>query len=90
MPILYADMAVFWHSCSFIGIAAYYSTNLTLAWRLPLALACVGPVALLAGIIVSAVLAHSALVEMPSHFVWSMLIEAKFSMFLRRLDTWFG
>jgi hypothetical protein len=37
-------------SCAWISVGTYYATNLTLQWRLPLALACVGPLALLAGL----------------------------------------
>lgn len=37
-------------SCAWIALACYYAPNLTLAWRLPLALACVGPIFFLAGL----------------------------------------
>ena len=37
-------------SCAWLSVGTYYSTNLTLSWRLPLALACVGPLGLLAGL----------------------------------------
>jgi hypothetical protein len=37
-------------SCAWLSVGTYYSTNLTVTWRLPLALACVGPLALLAGL----------------------------------------
>lgn len=36
--------------CAWLSVGTYYSTNLTLSWRLPLALACVGPLGLLAGL----------------------------------------
>lgn len=35
---------------AWVSVASYYAKNETLAWRLPLALACVGPLGLLAGI----------------------------------------
>lgn len=37
-------------SCAWISIGTYYATNLTVQWRVPLAMACVGPLALLIGL----------------------------------------
>ncbi|KAJ9614304.1 hypothetical protein H2200_002440 [Cladophialophora chaetospira] len=37
--------------CSFGSIGCYHATNRTLSWRLPLALACVGPLGLLIGLL---------------------------------------
>ena len=37
-------------SCPFISIGTFHASNQELAWRLPLALACVGPLALLVGL----------------------------------------
>ena len=37
-------------SVAWVSVATYYATSETLQWRLPLALACVGPLGLLAGI----------------------------------------
>lgn len=36
--------------CSWISIGTYYASNLTVQWRVPLAMACVGPLALLIGL----------------------------------------
>ncbi|KIX02609.1 uncharacterized protein Z518_08551 [Rhinocladiella mackenziei CBS 650.93] len=36
--------------CAWISIGTYYATNLTVQWRVPLALACIGPLALLIGL----------------------------------------
>ena len=38
------------HSCAWIGVGAYYATNETLQWRLPIALSCVAPLILLGGL----------------------------------------
>lgn len=38
------------NSCAWISVGAYHAVNLTLGWRLPLALACVGPLGLLIGL----------------------------------------
>jgi hypothetical protein len=38
------------NSCAWISVGTYHASNLTLGWRLPLSLACVGPLALLAGL----------------------------------------
>jgi hypothetical protein len=37
-------------SVGWISVAAFYATNLTMQWRLPLALACIGPLAMLIGL----------------------------------------
>ncbi len=37
-------------SCSWGSLGCYHATNLTLSWRLPLALACIGPLGVLAGV----------------------------------------
>ena len=36
--------------CGWASVGCYHATNLTLSWRLPLALACVGPLVLLSGL----------------------------------------
>jgi len=38
------------NSCAWISVGTYYATDLTLSWRLPLSLACVGPLSLLSGL----------------------------------------
>lgn len=38
-------------SCGWGSLGSYHATNLTLSWRLPLALACVGPLAMLVGLL---------------------------------------
>lgn len=38
------------HSVAWVSVGTYYATNLTLQWRLPLALATVGPLGLLIGL----------------------------------------
>ena len=38
------------YRCSWLSVRCYHATNLTLSWRLPLTLACVVPIALLAGL----------------------------------------
>jgi hypothetical protein len=43
----YSDI---WDSCAWVSVGAYHATNITLQWRLPLALACFGPLALLIGL----------------------------------------
>lgn len=45
-----ADVLLTVTSVSFISVAVYYVKNETLAWRLPLALSTIGPLALLIGI----------------------------------------
>jgi hypothetical protein len=42
---------MYWvHRVAWVSVATYYATNQTLQWRLPLALASVGPLGLLAGL----------------------------------------
>jgi MFS family permease len=53
--VMYVEGSDFLHmltltSCPFISVGTMHATNLALSWRLPLALACVGPLALLAGL----------------------------------------
>ncbi|KAK7887649.1 hypothetical protein LTR67_009550 [Exophiala xenobiotica] len=37
-------------TCAWISVGCYFATNTTVQWRMPLALACVGPLALLIGL----------------------------------------
>lgn len=36
--------------CAWISVGCYFATNSTVQWRMPLALACIGPLALLIGL----------------------------------------
>ncbi|KAF2102097.1 general substrate transporter [Rhizodiscina lignyota] len=62
--------------CSWVGFAAFFSSNQVLQWRLPLALACVSPLITLSGIY--------WIPESPRYLVWAERKEEAWTV-LRRL-----
>jgi MFS family permease len=45
-----ADTASWQSSCAWVSVGTYYAVNETVQWRMPLAIACVGPLAMLVGL----------------------------------------